>query len=508
MHRHQSIWQATADMPRCPRLEANQHVEVCIVGAGIAGLTTAYLLCQAGKSVAVIDDGPLAGGMTQMTTGHLVSAMDDRYYELERLHGRIAARIAAESHTAAIARIESLAVAESIDCEFARVDGYLFLADGDKRETLEKELAAAQRAGLDVSLLERASLPFDSGPCLRFPAQGQFHPLKYLAGLAHAILRDGGRIYTDTHAEHIEGGRPAVVYANTHMITADAVVVATNTPVNDLVAVHTKQAPYMTYVIGARVRRGLVPHVLAWDTGDPYHYIRTAPLGDDDLLIVGGEDHKSGQADDTAERHARLEAWARSRFPIGPVEFAWGGQVMETMDYLAFTGRNPLDKDNVFIHTGDSGMGLTHGTIGGMILCDLILGRENPWAELYDPRRKTVAAAREYTAENLNVAAQYTDWLKPGEVKSADEIPNDSGAVMRRGLHRIAVYRDESGKVHERSAACPHLGCPVHWNGAEKTWDCACHGSRFDRHGHVINGPANRDLSSAEGDSAPEQRAA
>jgi Rieske Fe-S protein len=249
-----------------------------------------------------------------------------------------------------------------------------------------------------------------------------------------------------------------------------------------------------------------VPKVLAWDTGDPYHYIRTQPLGEDDLLIVGGEDHKSGQADDTAERHARLEEWTRRRFPIGPVEFAWGGQVMETVDYLAFTGRNPLDKDNVFIHTGDSGMGLTHATIGGMILSDLILDRDNPWAELYDPRRKTVGAAREYTAENLNVAAQYADWLKPGEVKSAAEIPNDSGAVLRRGLHKIAVYRDEKGEVHERSAACPHLGCMVHWNGAEKTWDCPCHGSRFDRHGQVINGPSNHDLASVQ--SPPKERAA
>jgi glycine/D-amino acid oxidase-like deaminating enzyme/nitrite reductase/ring-hydroxylating ferredoxin subunit len=496
-------------MPACPRLEGNQHVEVCVVGAGIAGLTTAYLLTQAGKSVAVLDDGPLAGGITQMTSAHLVNMMDDRYFELEHLHGREAARLAADSHTAAIGRIESIVAAEGIDCDFERVDGYLFLAEGDKAETLEKEIAAAQRAGLDVSMAARAPFgSFDTGPCLRFPRQGQFHPLKYLAGIAQAILRDGGRIYTSTHAEHIEGGSPALVYANTHVVTADAVVVATNVPVNDRVAIHTKQAPYMTYVIGARVRRGLLPKVLAWDTGDPYHYIRIAPFGEDDLLIVGGEDHKSGQADDTAERHARLEAWTRSRFPIGPVELAWGGQVMETVDYLAFTGRNPMDKDNVFVHTGDSGMGLTHGTIAGMLLTDLIQGKENPWASLYDPGRKTVKAAREYTAENLNVVRQYADWLKPGEVQSADEIPHDSGAVMRRGLHRIAVYRDESGRVHEHSAACPHLGCSVHWNDAEKTWDCACHGSRFDRRGRVINGPANEDLSSVEGERPPEQRAA
>ncbi|HYG54742.1 MAG TPA: FAD-dependent oxidoreductase [Burkholderiales bacterium] len=501
---HQSIWQATWQMPACPRLDANQHVDVCIVGAGMAGLTTAYLLTQAGKSVAVLDDGPLAGGITQVTTAHLTNMMDDRYFELERLHGRENSRLAAESHSAAIDRIEMIAAAERISCEFERVDGYLFLAEGDRIETLEKEIAATQRAGLQgVELVQRAPFEsFDTGACLRFPRQAQFHPLKYLAGLTRAILAGGGRIYTDTHAEHIEGGTPALVYANTYIITADAVVVATNVPVNDRVAIHTKQAPYMTYVIGARLRHGSVPRVLAWDTGDPYHYIRTYQ----DMLIVGGEDHKSGQASDTVERHARLEAWTRERFPIGAVELAWGGQVMEPIDYLSFTGRNPMDKDNVFVHTGDSGMGLTHATIAGMLLTDLICGRPNPWAALYDPSRKRVAAAREYTAENLNVARQYTDWLKPGEVKSVDEIPAGSGAILGRGVHKIAVYRDPSGQVHERSAACPHLGCMVHWNGAERTWDCACHGSRFDCHGHVINGPANRDLSPVE--STPKQRAA
>jgi Rieske Fe-S protein len=242
-----------------------------------------------------------------------------------------------------------------------------------------------------------------------------------------------------------------------------------------------------------------VPAVLSWDTGDPFHYIRLAPYGEDDVLIVGGEDHKSGQADDTDERHQRLEAWTRARFPMAKeVAFRWGGLIMETVDYLSFTGRNPLDKENVYVHTGDSGMGLTHGTIAGMLLCDLILGRDNSWASLYSPSRKTIGAAREYTAENLNVARQYADWLTPGEVSSADEIANGSGALVRRGLHKIAAYRDASGALHERSAVCPHLGCIVHWNRAENTWDCPCHGSRFDCEGRVINGPANSDLAPAE----------
>jgi glycine/D-amino acid oxidase-like deaminating enzyme/nitrite reductase/ring-hydroxylating ferredoxin subunit len=507
--RHQSIWTASAALPQFTPLEQAIHVDVCVVGAGIAGLTTAYLLARAGKRVAVLDDGPVAGGMTQMTTAHLTNQLDDRYYELEKLLGREASRLAADSHTAAIDRIETIVRQEQIDCDFKRVDGYLFLAEGDTRETLEHELEAAHRAGLRaVQLLERAPFTsFDSGPCLRFPNQGQFHPIKYLARLAEAIHREGSRIFTGTHADQIEGGVPALVHAGRHVVTADAVVVATNVPVNDRVAIHTKQAPYMTYVIAGRVPRGTVPQVLSWDTGDPYHYIRTYANGAEDLLIVGGEDHKTGQASDSPERYARLEAWARAHFPMmGEVEFNWGGQVMETQDCLAFIGRNPMDHDNVFVATGDSGMGITHGTIAGMLLSDLILGNTNPWEALYDPSRVTLRAAGDFARENSNVALQYTDWLTGGDVESADEIAPGTGAIMRRGLEKIAVYRDEEGRAHECLAKCPHLGCVVQWNPAETTWDCPCHGSRFDRYGKVINGPANHDLAPAE--RSREQRAA
>jgi glycine/D-amino acid oxidase-like deaminating enzyme/nitrite reductase/ring-hydroxylating ferredoxin subunit len=501
---HRSIWAATSPLPQFSPLEENVHVDACVVGAGIAGLTTAYMLARAGKRVAVIDDGPVAGGITQMTTAHLSNALDDRYFELEKLHGREGARLAADSHTSAIDRIETIVRQERIECDFERLDGYLFLAEGDTRETLERELEAAQRAGLRaVELLERAPFTsFDTGPCLRFPNQGQFHPLKYLARLAEAIRHEGGRIFTGSHAERVEGGIPALVHAGRHVVTADAVVVATNVPVNDTVAIHTKQAPYMTYVIGGRVPHGSVPRVLSWDTGDPYHYIRLY----DDLLIVGGEDHKTGQASDTPQRYARLEAWARARFPLGPVEFNWGGQVMETQDYLAFIGRNPMDHENVYIATGDSGMGITHGTIAGMLLSDLILGRSNPWEKLYDPSRVTLRAAGEFVRENSNFALQYTDWLTGGDVASPEEIPPSAGAIVRRGLEKLAVYRDAEGRLHECMANCPHLGCIVHWNPAETTWDCPCHGSRFDPYGKVINSPANTNLAPAE--RSREQRAA
>jgi Rieske Fe-S protein len=264
------------------------------------------------------------------------------------------------------------------------------------------------------------------------------------------------------------------------------------------VAIHTKQAPYTTYVIGAPVAPGFVPRALYWDTLDPYHYARLHDVDGREVLIVGGEDHRSGQADDTGERHVHLEAWARERFPtMGAIDFQWAGQVMETFDGLAFIGRNPLDRDNVYVVTGDSGMGMTHGTIAGLLLTDLILGRRNPWEKLYAPARKTIRAAATYLRETVNMAAQYADWVKPGEVASENDIANGTGAILRRGVGMIAAYRDEHGVLHERSAVCTHLGCIVHWNAADSTWDCPCHGSRFDRTGNVVNGPANKALAPA-----------
>ena len=492
---------ATADTPSLSRLQENIRTDVCIIGAGIAGLTTAYLLAQEGRTVAVLDDGPIGGGMTGRTTAHLTNAFDDRYIDVEKLHGEEGSRLTAASHTSAIDKVEEIVRREQIDCEFERVDGYLFAQPPHTEQLLDDELAATHRAGLtDVEKVARAPIDsFDTGPALRFPRQGQFHPLAYLSGLTHAIRRDGGRLFEQTHATTIEGGDNArVETSHGPVVSCDIIVVATNTPVNDRVAIHTKQAPYVTYVIGAAIPKGSVTRALYWDTLDPYHYIRLQSYEDHDVLIVGGEDHKTGQADACAERYARLEHWTRERFAnVGAIEFRWSGQVMEPADYVGFIGRNPLDSDNVFIATGDSGQGMTHGTIAGILLTDLIQGRKNRWEDLYSPSRVTLRATKEYAGENINVAAQYTDYVTPGDIKSVDELKRGQGAVMREGLSKVAVYRDDSGTIHKRSAVCPHLGCVVAWNACERTWDCPCHGSKYSAEGRVYQGPANTDLADA-----------
>lgn len=493
-----SIWMATTNTPSQARLRENIRTELCIIGAGIAGLSTAYLLGREGRSVVVLDDGLIGGGMTGRTTAHLTNAYDDRYVEIERLHGAEPARLTADSHTAAINKISEIVTREKIDCDFEWVDGFLFAAAPDHVDLLDDELAAAHRAGLTaVEKVARAPLEsFDTGVALRFPRQAQFHPLNYLECLTRAIMRDGGRLFSQTHATTIEGGAGAhVETSHGPVVSCEVIVVATNTPVNDRVAIHTKQAPYVTYVIGVRVPKDSITRALYWDTGDPYHYVRLQREDEHDILIVGGEDHKTGQEDDGAERFGRLEQWTRERFPqLLEVKYRWSGQVMEPVDGLAFIGRNPGDEDNVYIATGDSGQGMTHGTIAGMLLTDLIQGRTNKWEDVYSPSRLRVGSLTEYASENINVAGQYTDYVTAGDIKSESELKPGEGANMRDGISKLAVHRDRSGRVHKMSAVCPHLGCIVSWNSTEETWDCPCHGSRFSAEGRVYQGPANSNL--------------
>jgi glycine/D-amino acid oxidase-like deaminating enzyme/nitrite reductase/ring-hydroxylating ferredoxin subunit len=496
-----SLWVDTADLQERSPITRDLTTDVCVIGAGIAGMSTAYLLAREGREVTVIDDGPIGGGETSHTTAHLTNVLDDRYVQIERLHGPEGAHICADSHGTAIDTIEAIARRERIDCDFERLDAYLFVPPGDPNDVLEQERDAARRAGItDVTLVERAPIAFHTGLALRFPRQGMFHPLRYIAGLVRAFERMGGRIHGGTHALEVhDSGRVTIQTRRGPVIHAGAVVVATNSPVHLTTRIHTKQAPYRTYAIAALVPRGTVTRALYYDTPWPYHYVRLQTLdgtGRDkmDALIVGGEDHKTGQEDDAPDRFARLEAWARERFPdMERVAWRWSGQVLEPVDGVAFIGRDAESK-NVYLATGDSGMGMTHGTIAGRLITDLLQGRENPWAKLYDPARRTLGAIGEYLKENLNVAKEYGQRLGGSEVHSPDEIAAGSGAVVRHGLAQVATYRDEQGHLHEHSAVCPHLGCVVHWNSVEASWDCPCHGSRFDPYGRVLNGPATGSL--------------
>jgi glycine/D-amino acid oxidase-like deaminating enzyme/nitrite reductase/ring-hydroxylating ferredoxin subunit len=497
------LWFADHPPEHTPSELPKGPVDVLVIGAGIAGLSVAYHALRAGHGVLVVDKSAIGSGETGRSSAHVASALDDHFHVLERMHGRAGAKLAAESHQAAVESVLAIASRENIECSARRVDGYLFAEQDDALEQrkIELEYAAARRAGLDVHLLDRAPLPFTTGPALRFGGQAEIDPMAYLRGLAAAVERLGGVIRTGVHVQRVdETSEPVVHLRDGGELHARYVVVATNTPINDVVAIHTKQAAYRTYVLAIGIEPGSCERGLFWDMKDPYHYVR---LVRDDLLLVGGEDHKVGQSRCPDLSWQRLLAWTREHFPRAlDVHSGWSGQVFEPADGLAFIGKNVASSGKVFIVTGDSGNGITHGALSGILLTDLMAGRKNPWAELYDPSRKMMdtAALRTFIKENLNVAAQYSDWFLGGRARPR---ARGEGYVERRGLRRVAVYVNDQGERHACSARCPHLGGAVRWNSAEASWDCPAHGSRFDPHGHVITGPATADLSPIESEEQP-----
>jgi len=497
-----SVWEHPDPARSAAPLAGNTNYDVCVVGGGIAGLTTAYLLAREGKSVVVLESKPVvAGGETGVTTAHLAWYIDDEFGHVESVRGADVAKAAAASHRSAVDLIEEIVHREQIACDFKRVEAYLF-PGSDGPQTVEEEAEVMFRLSIPFERVERVPFPADAvGPALKFAAHGQFHPVKYLGAIARLIRKLGGVIHTDTMVVRVTGGSPCEVDTKPgNVVTAGAVVIATNAPFEAGTTMHTKVHAYTTYALAAELQKGTLPYALYWDTEDPYHYVRLQPENDQyDLLIVGGEDHKTGQATDQDTRWGALEGWARKRFPhMRAVTRRWSGQVFETPDGLGFIGRAPGNGDNVYVITGDSGMGMTHSTLGARLVTNLILGRPEPLAAVYSPSRWMPWALKSLLGENLNIAAQYGDWLTGGDVSSVDQIPPGQGAVVRSGLTKLAVYRDDDGTPHACSATCPHMGCVVRWNPGEKTWDCPCHGSRYTRDGKVAHGPATSDLKPAE----------
>ena len=493
-----SLWMSIAVAPQAIPLQGDERCDVAVVGSGIAGLSTAYELSQRGRSVIVIDRGLIAGGMTARTSAHLAPLCDDLMSEMQKIKGEELSKLFYRSQAAAVDRIEEIQRNEQIDCDFRRLDGYLFQGDDMQADVLDAEFDAVRAVGARVERLMGVPLSgCDDRHVLRYPDQATFHPLKYLAGVAEACARQKVRFFADTPVEEVieENGAVTVKTAR-GVIRAGHAVVATNSSIVDRVALHSKMSPYRTYVIGFAIEPGALPDALYWDTEEPYHYVRLQP-GDSgkDFVLVGGEDHKSGHVDDADERFKRLEQWARGKIPmLKDVTHRWSGQVLDTIDYAGFIGLDPGSK-YIYVATGDSGQGLTHGVMGAMLNATLVTGGESDWAELYAPARKPLKAAKNWVVENSTALKNLGEYLAPGEISSADELEAGQGAIIREGLKKIAAYRDAKGDLHEHSAACTHLGCHLHWNSFESCWDCPCHGSIFGPDGQVLNAPAISRLS-------------
>jgi glycine/D-amino acid oxidase-like deaminating enzyme/nitrite reductase/ring-hydroxylating ferredoxin subunit len=499
-----SYWIDSTPFPRFAKLTRDERVDVVIVGGGITGLTAAYLLAAAGRSVAVLERDRCATVDTGHTSAHLTMVTDARLSELVKAFGNDHAQAVWDAGLAAIAQVDAIVRAEKIACEYAWVPGYVHEPRDPSRRSEEvdfkSEAALAVDLGFDAGF--EKDVPLMGGPGVRYEDQARFHPRLYLAGLARAIESHGGHIYEHTEASEF-CDEPRRVEANGHRISCHDIVIATHTPLMGLSRMpsatlfQTKLALYSSYVIAGRVPRGRVPDALFADTGDPYDYMRVERHRDYDLVIFGGEDHKTGQADDTNACFDALKARLESLLPGIEVTHRWSGQVIESPDGLPYLGRNT---DHQYVATGFAGNGMTFGTLGAMIATDGILGRANPWAELFDVGRKKIrGGAWDYIVENKDYPYYLVrDRFAGAEGRTLRSVKRGEGQILDLHGSRVAAYRDENGKTIVRSAICTHLGCEVAWNTAERTWDCPCHGSRFKPTGEVLAGPAESPLTKIE----------
>ena len=496
-------WSASAAFPRFAKLDENGKADVVVVGAGITGLTTAYLLAKAGRRVVVLERDRCAGTDTGHTSAHLTMVVDRRLTDLVKRFGPNHAQAVWDAGFAAIALIDDVVREHGIDAGFDWVDGYLHApidASGDERAPLEEEARIAGELGFDAEYVD--AVPLFGRPGVRFPNQARLHPRKYLAGLAKAIVALGGRIHEHSEAAEFSDA-PRAVKANGCTVTCDDIVIATHNPTFGLLGMaaatlfQTKLALYTSYVVAGRVAPGLVADALWWDTADPYHYVRVEPHRDYDVVIFGGEDHKTGQEEDTSGCFDRLEERLRGIVPDVEITHRWSGQVIETPDGLPYIGQSAKGQ---YSATGYAGNGLTFGTLAGIMVSDAILQRSNPWADLFDPNRKAlVRGVWDYIKENVDYPYyMIRDRFAGAEARSLREVKRGQGKVIERNGAKIAAYRDPAGAVTERSAVCTHMGCTVAWNSAESTWDCPCHGSRFKPTGQVISGPAGAPLREIE----------
>jgi glycine/D-amino acid oxidase-like deaminating enzyme/nitrite reductase/ring-hydroxylating ferredoxin subunit len=498
-------WSDSASFPTYAKIDQGRRVDVVVVGGGITGLTAAYLLTASGKTVALLERGRCAQVDTGHTSAHLTMVTDAQLSELVNGFGRTHAQAVWDAGLAAISQIETLVREHEIECAFEWVDGYLHAprgaADGaSQRKLFEEEAALASELGFDAEF--REDVPVVGGAGIRFEGQARIHPRQYLSGLARAIAARGGHLYEHSEAEEF-CAEPLGVKVNGCRLTCDDIVIATHNPLVGLSSVasaslfQTKLALYTSYVVAGRVPKGVVADALYWDTADPYHYLRLEAHRDHDLVIFGGEDHKTGQVSDTNECYSRLEQTLTALVPEVDITHRWSGQVIETPDGLPYIGRTA---DHQYTATGFAGNGLTFGTLGAMMVSDAILGRKNPWTELFDPGRAAIRRGLwEYIKENADYPYYLIrDRFAGVEARSLRALKRGQGKVIERNGAKVAAFRDDNGATTLRSATCTHLGCIVGWNQAERTWDCPCHGSRFKPNGAVISGPAEAPLPEIE----------
>ena len=500
--RQTSIWLDRSEGTDYDPLDRGVRADVAVIGGGIAGLTTATELAEAGESVALIERDRILTGVTGHTTAKVTSQHGLVYDTIRESFGREGARAYAGANEAAIDRIERRVEESGVDCGFERLPSYAYVTSSERREKVRAEVDAAQAAGLPAEYVEEVPGADEATAGVRFDEQAQFHPRAYLLSLASEFVAAGGRIFEETRALDVDGGDPCRVQTDRGTVEAGSVVLATHFPIVDHAFYFARMYPKRSYVLAARVRDP--PEELLYKTGSEYFSARPYRLSGDDaetsLALIGGQNHKTGQGGSTADRYRNLERAARERFDVESIEYRWSTQDYVSVDKVPYVGEvGPLSR-NLYVATGFGGWGMTNGTAAGRMLADQILGRSNRYADLFDPSRLNTgkSAAKELATENANVGKQLVgDWsTKPlSSAERARDLGRGEATVVRRDGDVLGIYRDEEGEIHAVDAVCPHMHCLVRWNDGERTWDCPCHGSRFECDGKVLDGPAVDDLS-------------
>lgn len=494
-----SAWLDTTPETSYDPLPGDREVDAAVVGGGITGLTAAVELAAAGEDVALLEADRIVTGITGKTTAKVTSLHGLVYDDLRSSRGRTAARQYATANERAIDVIADRVERHGIDCEFERTPAYTYATSRDRRDEIRAEAEAAESVGLPAAFVEDVPLPYDVDAAVRVDDQAHFHPREYLLGVAEAFEENGGRIYEETEVTDVDAGRRTRVVTDRGTVRADDVVVATHFPIVDRQLLFARQYPHRGYVLAVRTPDAPTEGMY-YRAGSPTHSVRPHVAGQDDLVLVSGEGHKTGHGD-AAERYRRLARWARAQFDVEEIPYRWSTQDYFTADDVPIVGRAGPSSDGVYVATGFGGWGMTNGTAAGALLADRILDRETAWGDVYDPMRFSVSAARKATRENAQVAGEYVRGWSKGMFSDSAATPEPGEAtVTRRDGRPVGVYRDESGEVHEVSAVCTHMDCIVRWNGAEESWDCPCHGSRFDVDGSILDGPAVEDLPTRDGD--------
>jgi len=484
-----------------PAVEADLFVDAVVIGGGMTGATTAYLLKKAGLTVALVERDRCGHGDTGHTSAHLTAITDGRFPELVRSFGRDHAEAIWDAGFAAIAEIARIVEEEHIDCDFTWVPGYLterFDATDERGAAELQDIAeVTAQSGFDAAFVP--AVPTLELAGVRFDGQARFNPITYLSALLQLVAGNGSHVFEQSPVDAVTDD-PLTVKVGAHTISTSFVVVATHVPIigktNVLKAtlLQTDLYPYSSYVLAARIEKGAWPDALIWDLSEPYHYIRLEPHSAHDVVIFGGEDHKTGQVKDTAERPDRLESLLHRFLPEAVVTRAWSGQVIETRDGIPYIGET---SPRQFVITGFGGNGITFGTLGALMARDAAMGSPNPWAALFDVgRTRVVQGLWDYLKENKDYPYyMIRDRFAGAQGRSLRAVPAGEGRIIDLRGDRVAASRDAKGRLSVLSPVCPHMGCMVAWNTAESTWDCPCHGSRFSATGDVMSGPAEQGLS-------------